>query len=372
VKTVLKEFQRYSLAHNVTFVSYIMPGSKVPNTLYLPDSDAQTFQEISDITNESGFILAPFQSENFPIVVIPDKEKLTGWEFELAEFPKPLNATSHVYKNTNLNNYEVSFEEYASQIDTIKENFRLGNGTKVVLSRIKVLCDINYKELPEMFEALVELYPHAFVYLLYTPQSGVWIGATPETLLQIDNSSFSTMALAGTKAYLSQSVETKWAEKEIKEQEHVVSHVRQKLTEGGYKYDESLRETSRAGNVVHLKTLFTGKLNSYNSEWKKLVNLLYPTPAICGNDDENTLQIIRNVEKHNREYYAGIIGPFGKNGNTDLFINLRCMKIANNLAILFAGGGILNESVAEKEWEETELKFNTLIQVIQKVLGAKE
>jgi isochorismate synthase len=116
---------------------------------------------------------------------------------------------------------------------------------------------------------------------------------------------------------------------------------------------------------MHLQTLFQGDLANIHSDWKKLSTLLYPTPAICGTDNEATLHLIKKVEKHKREYYTGILGPFNNMGQTDLFINLRCMKVIGNKSLLFAGGGILPESSAIEEWGETELKFSTLLQVIK-------
>lgn len=363
--TSLKEFQRYCLEHGVTFVSYVMPGENTPVTLWCTKCEGITFNNISEINCQGGFLLSPFQSENKPVVVIPDTEKVTGKEFNIEGFPvhsHPIVTSADIQK---LN--VATYDEYTKQVDDIKQTFALGKARKVVLSRIRLLNDIDTSLLPEIFEEMVSHYAHAFVYLLYTPDSGIWLGATPESLIRIDKQQFATMALAGTKAF-SEHTEVAWTEKELKEQEYVVSHVRQKLIQGGYSFRESARQTVRAGNVVHLRTMFSGKLTNNSEEWKNMVNLLYPTPAICGTDAETTLQVIQQAEKHKREYYTGIIGPFQTGAQTNLFINLRCMKVANQSALLFAGGGILGESSAHKEWEETELKFNTLIQVINNVM----
>jgi isochorismate synthase len=363
VKTSLKEFQQYCLTHHITFVSYVMPGETNPVSLFVRDSKATIIDHISRIEDRSGFVFSPFQSEDNPVIVIPDKEKLTGWDFELDSFPLPVANPNLPHQNFHISSYA----EYIEQIEEIKRNLALGKAKKVVLSRIKTFEEIDAYSLPEVFAELVRIYPHAFVYLLYSPESGIWLGATPESLIEMNEKGFSTMALAGTKAFSFEGLDVEWAEKEIKEQEYVVSYVRQKLSKAGYRYHESERQTVRAGNVVHLRTVFDGEVIDNHAEWKELVRLLYPTPAICGTDDETTLQLIHQVEKHKREYYAGIIGPFDANGKTSLFINLRCMKVTGTRAVLYAGGGILGGSSASKEWEETELKFNTLIQVLQNI-----
>ena len=51
------------------------------------------------------------------------------------------------------------------------------------------------------------------------------------------------------------------------------------------------------------------------------------------------------------------------NSRTDLFVNLRCMKVLKNKVALFVGGGLTNKSTPEKEWEETILKAQTLMKL---------
>lgn len=365
MKKKLKEVQRYCLEREMPFLSYVMPGEKNPVSLFSSDGQVKVYNHINEINCERGFLMSPFQSEDCPVIVIPDTLKETGWEVNekvLAQFPKHFNP-----KKSNSNNYQpsVTFPEYSAQIDEIKKNLQLGIANKVVLSRVKLIDNFDFTQLPKLFEELVHQYPLAFVYLVSTPETGTWIGATPETLIQINSQNFSTMALAGTKGFSESEDREDWSEKDIKEQDHVVQHVRQRLFDGGYPYHEAERKTIQAGNVMHLQTLFQGDLANIHSDWKKLSTLLYPTPAICGTDNEATLHLIKKVEKHKREYYTGILGPFNNMGQTDLFINLRCMKVIGNKSLLFAGGGILPESSAIEEWGETELKFSTLLQVIK-------
>jgi isochorismate synthase len=365
VKLSLKKFQQYCLKHRVAFVSYSLPGGNTPVTLFSSGQEIKTYNRISDIEESNGFLLSPFQLEDFPVVVIPNQNNSEGWELNVKELPQPSsNKDNHSF---NMDEAASAFQRYAGQVDAIKQSIEAGEAKKVVLSRTKIWQDIDDALLPDVFEEMTNRYASAFVYLVYTPQSGVWLGATPESLLEINRSSFSTMALAGTKGLSGVTKSVTWTEKEFKEHGYVADYVRKKLTLGGFPFQELERETVRAGNVVHLRTMFKGAVDGDRAIWKKLVDLLYPTPAICGTENEATLQLIRKVEKHKREYYTGIIGPFDEMDRTNLFINLRCMKVTGNSALLFAGGGILGESTAVKEWEETEMKFNTLIQVIQKV-----
>ncbi len=367
----LKNLQKFCLGRNLAFVSYIIPGEKTPVSLFPESSHLGIYENIDNINSTSGFLFAPFQNENCPVIVIPDSFKVKGWEINEELFNKISTYSSAKQVKLGQLQKESTFSEYSAQIDTIKQNLIEGKTKKVVLSRIKELHDIEIEQLPKIFEEMSILYPHAFVYLISTPESGTWIGATPEMLINIEHSNFSTMALAATKKFVDENFQETWNDKEFKEHEYVAKFIRNKLSGAGYKYSEQEKQSIRAGNVIHLRTIFSGKLTEHQFAWKDFINLLYPTPAIFGTGDEAVLHLIQEVEKHKREYYTGIIGPFSNNEETSLFINLRCMKVFENSAILFAGGGILNESSTLKEWEETELKFDTLIQVIQKIRNSE-
>jgi len=93
----------------------------------------------------------------------------------------------------------------------------------------------------------------------------------------------------------------------------------------------------------------------------EFITNLHPTPAVCGLPKDKSLELILQTEKHNREYYAGYCGPINYQNKTDLFVNLRCMKILEDQLALFVGGGLTKDSVPTKEWDETVLKAKTLL-----------
>jgi isochorismate synthase len=117
---------------------------------------------------------------------------------------------------------------------------------------------------------------------------------------------------------------------------------------------------------VHLKSDFTVDLKAINFPQlgSVMLQLLHPTSAVCGMPLEPAIDFLRMHEGYDREFYAGYLGPVNIENDISLFVNLRCMKLLDNKAILFAGAGVTVDSVAEKEWEETEIKFRTLLNVI--------
>ncbi|HXB11581.1 MAG TPA: chorismate-binding protein, partial [Bacteroidia bacterium] len=64
------------------------------------------------------------------------------------------------------------------------------------------------------------------------------------------------------------------------------------------------------------------------------------------------------------KYYTGYLGPYNIDGKAELFVNLRCAEVFNDSVNIYVGGGITSDSVAEKEWDETVMKSQTLLSVM--------
>ena len=81
---------------------------------------------------------------------------------------------------------------------------------------------------------------------------------------------------------------------------------------------------------------------------------------MCGVPKEKAFQFILEHETTPRTYYTGFLGWLDPQGQTDLYVNLRCMQILLDAFVLYAGGGILSSSQVEDEWQETEKKMGTM------------
>ena len=92
---------------------------------------------------------------------------------------------------------------------------------------------------------------------------------------------------------------------------------------------------------------------------------LHPTPAVCGMPKALAQDFILREEHLYRAYYSGFTGPLNVWKTTHFFVSLRCMQLLDNRCILYAGGGLLTASNEQSEWNETELKLNTMLNVLQ-------
>lgn len=249
-------------------------------------------------------------------------------------------------------------EEYLKKIEKTIDFLKKNQREKIVIARRKII-DYENLNIQALFLKISQKYPEAFSYI-YQTQEGIWLGAFSELLGKYDmeKSIFKTMSLAGTL-----KLDQKWGEKEINEQKSVTQYIENILKKYHSGNEILISETYEhiSGNIKHLRTDFECKISQENLSL--LIQDLHPTPAVCGIPKEKCLQEIQEIEKFDREFYSGYTFV-EKNNFKYYFVNLRCGKFFKNKGILFVGGGITPLSIAEKEWEETELKSMAISSLI--------
>ncbi len=360
----LQELINNLLGKNQAFVSYRLPGAIEPITL-LGGVFEQTF-DWKILKDKTGFVVAPFvPSESFPFLFYKNSFQINGWNTNL----NPSNFTSQPLSGKTIQQLTVGvdFIEYQNQVNHLVDILKNGDLQKVVLSRVLIHELSSTFTAGDLFGELCAKYPTAFVYIFNDGLGKLWVGATPETLLEADNGKAQTMSLAGTMPVTSKDLPpADWHDKEKEEQNSVNFFIREKLQSCGIsEINEAPLEVKVAGPVVHLLKCFGFELPE-NLSVLELAMALHPTPAVCGLPTQKALAKIQKTELHNRAYYSGFIGPLTNQQSARLFVNLRCMQIVGKNALIFAGGGLLAASDAAHEWRETMLKAETLLSIIRK------
>jgi isochorismate synthase len=307
---------------------------------------------------ETGFVFAPFDGDAIPY--IPQKysdvlvEKVTISDFYVETIIT--DSTDEQAKNT--------FESLVRKgLEAIKNN----QFQKVVLSR-KELVDLIDYDLETVFKKLIYNYPSAFNYCFYHPKIGIWFGATPEQFLKLNQKSLQTVALAGTQVE-GVSDKINWNEKEKVEQQLVTDFITSGLVGKVDKLVVSSPYSVKAGNLWHIKTDLTATIKSKKAIGE-IILALHPTSAVCGLPKEAAKAFILENEKYDREYYSGFLGELNidlatfRTAQSDLFVNLRCMKIKGKVAELFVGCGITAASIPGDEFLETVNKSMTIKRVL--------
>ncbi|PZX94076.1 isochorismate synthase [Flavobacterium aquariorum] len=340
---------------SLPFVLYCKPNSDAIMGMFQQNDN---LYDVVDFT-EKGFVFSSFDGhKNY---IIPE---------EYSEIKHFVFSKKEVSENEN---------EFASPNEIVKTNFErlVAKGIvaikenefqKVVLSRKETIDLVDF-DLVTTFENLVQLYPATFVYCFFHPKIGIWMGATPEQLLKVEDNIFKTMALAGTQKNTGYELVV-WADKEKQEQQFVTDYIVSELNKVSKSILVSEPYSIKAGSIWHIKTDISGQLNSAEN-LKEVVGLLHPTPAVCGLPKLESKQFILENENYDRTFYTGYLGELNSSStsdkaSSDLFVNLRCMEIEMDLdlkmtkANLFMGCGITKDSIPEKEWEESINKSMTM------------
>ena len=310
----------------------------------------------------SGFLAAPFIG--LPYFLQADKVSSFSLTTKDRMAPFAVPAENSVKK--------AAFMGWVAEaIQAIKQ----GPLQKVVLSRT------DEHPLPTDFDVITALeelgaaYPSAFVCALYIPAlKGVWMCATPEILVEQNKEGlFRTISLAGTQAGVDSFGEAispsqaRWSQKEIEEQAFVSRYIIEcfkkiRLRE----YTEIGPKTISTGNLLHLKTeyLVDTKAMDFPQLPGLMLRLLHPTSAVCGTPKQEAVDFILKTESHSRLMYSGYLGPVNLGNETHLYVNLRTVEIKGNQAVFYAGCGITEDSDPEKEWQETQMKCQTLQRIL--------
>lgn len=326
---------------------YRLPNDNRVVALFQEDISLQTGSHWS----VPGFVFAPYNQEAFPTVFLkPDRilsTKMDAFAQGPAEIVLPQDGdqrTGHT-------------QRVADAVDAI-QNSAL---QKVVLAR-SISIPFNGSPL-DAFEKILGAYPGAFCYLFYHPQTGFWIGASPELLLSHSGNTAQTVALAGTLPAKGTQA-PHWSPKEIWEQQVVTDYICSRLREQSLSPEAGSASGVRAGALWHLKTSISVQVTPKRRI--ALIRALHPTPAVCGFPLQEAQEYIAKAEELERAYYTGFLGPIGigEEDSANLYVNLRCAQLTDNAATLYVGGGITSGSIPELEWEETRHKAGTMLSVL--------
>jgi len=357
------------------YAIYRLPHEDHATIIRQKDGTPVELRSLSDLNGRSGFVVAPFEVKSDQPVVLIEGEKTichlersreNSWTSQAAELSAPRAALGRDDKRERdrddkpSNYYRIDFANYHSQLEN-------GHFRKIVLARCADEDMPAGVEKMDLFYRACEMYPRLFIALVETPQSGCWLTATPEILLDGKAQDWRTIALAGTMKLegdqLNGEGETlTWSTKNIQEQRIVATYITECLEQFTGDFREEGPRTVRAANLVHLRSDFTFKLAD-NEHIGDVLQALHPTPAVCGLPKREAFNFIVKNEHTPRRYYSGFMGPLQMD-DTHLYVSLRCMNIEGDKCHLYAGGGLLKDSTEEQEWQETEAKMETMKRLI--------
>ncbi|MGG5508052.1 MULTISPECIES: chorismate-binding protein [unclassified Myroides] len=345
------------IKENKPYVLYKKPGQHKVTGLFQRDSTLHLVEHFK----ESGFVLAPFYEGVRFYIPLGESHRMEG---ELLEEKFTYGAFELAYEQ------QPGKQHFEQLVQRCVQAIKAGAFEKVVPSRKEVL-DLPGQdvEIQALFSKLVVAYPEAFCYVIYHPFVGLWMGATPETLVELEGHKLRTMALAGTQVNHGKD-EVFWGDKEREEQQYVTDFIVEKLQPISKHMEVSPPFTKRAAKVMHICTSIEAQLKEVNLG--AIVDALHPTPAVCGMPKSSTRDFLLQEEGYARKYYAGYLGElnYTKQGEdalttaSSLFVNLRCMEVESQQVNLYIGCGVTEDSDPTSEFVETVNKSTTMKKIL--------
>jgi len=263
-----------------------------------------------------------------------------------------------------------SREHFELAVNRIKEHIKAGDCYQAVYSQ-RFTRPTNASPIA-IYRALRSLNPSPYMFLMQTGERSV-IGASPEMLVRCVDRKLEYRPIAGTRhrggtpsedARL--ALEMKADAKEVSEHLMLVDLGRNDLgrvSEYGSVKVESLMAVEKYSHVQHLVSSLSSKL----SDGKDIFDAFaacFPAGTVSGAPKVRAIEIIRELEPTARGIYAGAIGYFDYRGNMDTCISIRTLVLENGVASIQAGAGIVADSDAASEFEETINKAKGLMRAI--------
>jgi anthranilate synthase component 1 len=262
-------------------------------------------------------------------------------------------------------------EEFEANVEKARQYIIAGEAIQVVLSqRLSRRTSANPLNI---YQALRRINPSPYMFFL-DMQNFQLIGSSPEILVRAVNGKVTTRPLAGTRPRGKTPAEDKRLEKELRNDEkeraeHIMlvdlgrNDIGRVSLPGTVKVSE-LMEVERYSHVMHLVTNVEGKLRSDMSPLDSL-STCFPAGTVSGAPKIRAMEIIAELEPDKRGPYAGCVGYFGFSGNMDTAITIRTIVLANGVAHVQAGAGIVYDSLPAREYEETLNKARALLKAIE-------
>ena len=231
----------------------------------------------------------------------------------------------------------------------------------------------------DIYRALRSINPSPYMYHLHLDDCHI-IGASPELLVRVERGVVATHPIAGTRPRggdhaqdLAMEEDLKGDEKECAEHVMLLDLGRNdigRVAVPGTVEVTQLMDVERYSHVMHLVSHVQGALKGGLTQYDAL-RACFPAGTVSGAPKIRAMEIIAELEPDKRGPYAGAVGYFSFSGNLDTAITIRTIVMTNGTATVQAGGGIVADSVPEREYEESMSKARALIKAIEQAEGSR-
>ena len=343
---------------------FVSTGEELEDPLNMPDYHFMLYDTIIvyEHRTEKAHIIA-LNVQNLKEVELD--ERLTKINHELSA---PVNIAEPNLTPITFS-AQLAKEEFINRVQTAKQYIERGEAAQIVLSQRMVAT---FEEDPFSFYRELRT-RNPSPYMFYIDFTDYFIlGASPESLVQTNGRNVVTNPIAGTRRRGKSEAEDKVLEndllqdkKELTEHEMLVELSKrdlEKVCELQSIHIPVLKDVVKYEHVMHIVSEVHGTLREDKSSFDALIACL-PAGTVSGLPKERAMQIINELETEKRGVYAGGIGYISFNHDINLAIAIRSLIVKDGKAYLQTGAGIIDESIPEKEYEETLQKAKSLTNI---------
>lgn len=306
----------------------------------------------------------PFDTQQPSALFVP---KEVQW-FDRQQFLDTAPVTQNTLPQVTRKTEQPAKTEFMQMVSSAVEATERGALRKVVLSRLLEIETRHPVDRAALMARMISQNPGG--YHFHVPlEKGALLGASPELLLRKLGNHFHSNPLAGSARRSTDPVQDHAAsqallvsEKDTYEHHIVTDAMRDVLTPRcRHLHIPSHPELLSTPTLWHLASPIDGDVADSAENALSLACLLHPTPALCGMPTTSARELISRLEPFDRGLFGGIVGWCDDQGNGEWVVTIRCGTVNANHVQLFAGAGIVPDSVPESEWAETGTKLNTML-----------
>lgn len=361
----------------VGYFSYDYLGYSEP-TVKCDVEDTEAFRDVDLMLFDKVIAFDNFRQKIILIVNMPLDEPETGYNKAVMELKQLVELLQTGEKKKEPGGHllgEVTplFDKdtYCGMVEKAKNYIREGDIFQIVLSnRLSASFDGSLLNTYRVLRTI-----NSSPYMFYFSGMDVEVaGASPETLVKLENGVLHTFPLAGTRPRGKTDEEDKELEaelladeKELAEHNMLVDLGRNdlgKISKFGTVQVEKLHSIERYSHVMHIGSTVRGEI-SKDHDALDAIEAVLPAGTLSGAPKIRACQLIGELENNKRGIYGGAIGYIDFTGNMDSCIAIRIAYKKNGKVFVRSGAGIVADSVPEKEFEECINKAKAVVNALK-------
>src|SRR6056300_330042 len=355
-------------------VHYIEPKlikEFIKDDLDLPDIHLMESDEVIVFDNLTGKLS----------IVVYANDDLSSYKHSINRLTKIVLMIESQLKNENaqskknieetLADSEFGEKNFHQAVDKIKEYIVEGDVMQVVLSQRMV----KKFQLPaiSLYGVLRSINPSPYMFFYHFDDYFI-VGASPEILVRLENDTVTVRPIAGTRPRGENSQLDKELEIELlNDPKEIAEHIQlmdlgrndigRVSLPGTVKVTEKMK-IERYSHVMHIVSNVEGKIQK-NLSAIDVLRATFPAGTVSGAPKVRAMEIINELESTKRGVYAGAVGYIGYDGTLDVAIAIRTGVIKSGKLYVQAGAGVVADSIAKNEWDETNNKVKAVLRAAE-------